>query len=347
MNRQFPALRGFAIFLVVVNHSITLGLQAARQAGFDLGQIEKVILLAVKEVGILAVPIFLFLAGSFFVYAVQGKDLKASYRIVWNSVFHILVPYVIWSAIYYGVVFLLRGEQYSLAGYAKNLLVGYPYNFVPILVFFYLIAPILIRAARQFPGFVIVVFGIIQAINIVVLKPELLSFELPGWVRVLSPPVLALPFAVWGVFYPLGIIYGCHAARITPILKRYAWISLLVTLVLYGLATANLLTAVNAVLAEVFCPLAAILLAPVIPRNRIPAVKFLENLGKRSYGLYLTNLVVINLLLFAVQSWLPFLLGWLSLLSIVLAAITFVLPGWLMSAVERIPGRSVYRAVFG
>ena len=33
MNRQFPALRGVAIFLVVINHSITLGLAAARDAG--------------------------------------------------------------------------------------------------------------------------------------------------------------------------------------------------------------------------------------------------------------------------------------------------------------------------
>jgi peptidoglycan/LPS O-acetylase OafA/YrhL len=55
-------------------------------------------------------------------------------------------------------------------------------------------------------------------------------------------------------------------------------------------------------LAEVFAPLPLMLVLPLIQRKAIPLVSWFETLGKRSYGLYLTNLLVITLLVALVKA---------------------------------------------
>ena len=348
MNRQFPALRGLAIFLVVINHSITLGLAAAREAGLATPQVEKVILLAIKELGIIAVPIFLFLAGSFFVYAAQGKNIRQAYKLVGPGLLHTLTPYLIWSLVYYLVVYLLFGEGYSLLGYAKNLAVGYPFNFVPLLMAFYVIAPLLVWASKRYPWAVIALFFLYQLFLINVLKPGIIfGLQFPSWLDFLALPVLRLPLALWGVFYPMGVIYSLHQSKITPVLKRAWWLFALVSLVLYVFAVLTLASYLEVPLAEVFAPVVAIFLLPVIRRDWLPFARPLEKLGKRSYGLYLMNLIIINLGLAAIGSFLPWLLSVMTVLAILLAAITLLLASGFMSWVERGPGRAFYRYLFG
>ena len=347
MQRQFPALRGLAIFLVVVNHSITLGLAAARDFELVTPLVEKWILIAIKNLGIIAVPIFLFIAGSFFVYAAQGKTVRAGYRQVWAGLIHTIPPYILWSVVFYIVVFLLFNERNDALGYLKNLVVGYPFNFVPLLVAFYLVAPLLVWLAKRFAWLIVLTFLGYQVVLIAVLRPELLPFSLPGWTNLLAPPVLRLPLALWGIFYPLGVVFSLHSAKILPKLKGWWW---LIAVSGFGLLVLAFLSEVNLVdlpLASVFGPMVTILLLPLIKRERIPFVRYLEQLGKRSYGLYLTNLIVITLMLAMVRVSAPWLLSIQSLLAILLAVITLIVPQWLMGWVERVPGKKVSRYVFG
>jgi len=48
-----------------------------------------------------------------------------------------------------------------------------------------------------------------------------------------------------------------------------------------------------------------VMILPVIERNAIPWVNRLESVGKRSYGLYLTNLIVLDLMLFGIGRFIP------------------------------------------
>lgn len=144
MNRQFPALRGFAILLVVINHSIVLSLQAITQHNLPRTPLwELNFLLTIKEMGVVAVPIFLFLAGAFMMYAMKDKKIRQNYRLVLPALKNVVFPYIIWSVVFYIFIYFLRAETFSLPGYLKNLIVGYPFNFVPILVFYIIIAPLL------------------------------------------------------------------------------------------------------------------------------------------------------------------------------------------------------------
>lgn len=348
MNRQFPALRGLAILLVVLNHSITLGLLALRQWGYTPAPVlERYVLVGLKQLGLIAVPTFLFLSGTFAAYAVLGKAWRPAYRTIFASLKHVIWPYLIWSAVYYVMIYFVAGESYSPLGYVKQLLVGYPFNFVPLLVLFYLAAPLLVRAAQRFPGLTLLAILAYQLFLVNVLKPGALGFAFPAWAWYLTPPAVRITLALWAIFFPLGMVYSLHGRKVLPVLQR-AWPLLAVAAVaLFVLAFLEEWSVLSAPLAAVLCPLAVVLLFPLIRRDAIPLVRQLEQLGKRAYGLYLTNLIVLNLALALVHVALPWLFGQLFVLTVLLFAATLSLPQLLIALAERLPNPRAHRYVFG
>jgi peptidoglycan/LPS O-acetylase OafA/YrhL len=349
VNRQFPALRGLAILLVILNHSVTLSLQHAAEFGFQrAGGIERYLLISLKELGVIAVPIFLFLSGTFLVYAAQGKDLKTAYKITISGLRHIVWPYLLWSVVFYIVMFFIKGERSTPLEYMMKLLTGYPYNFVPLLVFFYLLSPLIVWVARRWPWLVAMGFGLYQLFLIVVLQQEALGLALPGWLMYLTPPIVRITFAVWGIFFPLGILYGLYSRAFVAVLQKVWPVLLGITLIFYVVAVLDLTGIVSFPLAEVFLPAAGILLIPLIRRDTIPFAPFLERTGKRSYGLYLTNLTIINLVLFSLRVIFPGLLNIHLLVVPLLFCAALFIPSAIMHATERIPaGRMAFRYVFG
>jgi len=349
VSRHFPALRGVAIILVVINHSITLGLQFARNQGIFVPSWQKYLLIPIKEVGIFAVPLFLFLAASYFVYAAQGKSLKEMFGLIPKNFLYIAVPYLVWSLVFYLVVFLIFGESNSVIGYAKSLLVGYPNNFIPLLIFFTFFAPILIWLSRRLPLLIFGFFIAYQALLVVLLRPDLFGNLLPAWTAVLAPPIIRLPLALWGVFYPLGIIYGLYSDKIKKFLSpKNSAIIFLISLSMFALSASTQLGFANFPLIEIITPLFGLVWLISLKREHIPFVRFFERIGKRSYGLYLTNLIILNILLFLIlRSGLRQFMAFQPLIVLLIASATVLIPLIGMEWVEKNRGRSTYRLLFG
>jgi fucose 4-O-acetylase-like acetyltransferase len=148
---------------------------------------------------------------------------------------HILVPYVIWSAVFYLVVYLLQGEQYTVFEYAKNLAVGYPYHFVPLLVFFYLIAPLIVRGSPS----------LARRAGVRCLSAVLIGSAQAGSCRFagcrLSADVAGIAVQhchLWAV-----LSSGCGLRptleRITALLERVRWPLAALAAAAYGLAVAS------------------------------------------------------------------------------------------------------------
>ena len=97
MNRQYGALSGVAIFLIVLNHAIHFGLQTSPVGPPWLGA-----LIALQALGAFAVPVFLFVSGAFLAYA--AKEFSVTF--IRSSLERILWPYVIWSGIFYTLMYL-------------------------------------------------------------------------------------------------------------------------------------------------------------------------------------------------------------------------------------------------
>jgi peptidoglycan/LPS O-acetylase OafA/YrhL len=348
INRHFAALRGLAIVLVVLDHAIDMSLVEFGRAGLlPPSGFTHWFLVAFRQLGTIAVPLFLFLSGCFMVYAVIGREIPVAYRIVASSLRYIIVPYLVWSLIFYVVAYLLQYERLPLAAYVKGLLVGYPFNFVPILVFFYVLGPLLVLAVRRQPWLVLAAIFGYQLFLLNVNSPGALGVVFPSWTWWLSPPIVRSTLAKWAIYFPLGVVYGLHGKAILEPLRRI-WLPLAATgIVLYGLRVAAIIQDWDARALAVVSPIPLILLCIVIKRERIPLAGRLEQYGRKSYGLYLTNLIVISLLLAGIQVVTPWLLPHLIVVIPVLFVVTLNVPFWVMTLAESPPARLIQRFVFG
>jgi peptidoglycan/LPS O-acetylase OafA/YrhL len=347
LKRQFPALSGLAILLVVLNHAIALSLGAAKQYGQPppTGW-ERVLLTGLKSLGLVAVPAFLFFSGAFMVYALQGRPLALAYRTVILGLRHIVVPYVIWSVVFYLVVFLLQGERYTILEYAKSLAVGFPYYFIPLLVFFYLLAPLLVRAAARHPWLVVLVCVAYQLFSLAVLRPDL-GFALPDVAYRLTLPVLRYSIAIYGLFFPVGVVCALHSERVTAFLERVRWPLAGLAAAAYGLAVGTELGLVHLPHAALAFPVFMMGLFLVIRRESLPMGTELEWMGRRALGLYLTSLIFPTLALAAVGASAPVLFNQMLVLVSIVTAFTILALRFLVLAVEQLPLPAARRYVLG
>jgi peptidoglycan/LPS O-acetylase OafA/YrhL len=349
VNRSFPALRGLAIVLVVLNHSIHMTSNSVRSQGVAITATwEQVLLFFFSGLGaIYAVPIFLYLSGAFFAYAASQDNLKANYRVVWNNVKHVAIPYLIWSVIFYIEILLLHDKRFTLLEYVKHLLVGYPFNFVPLLIFYYLVSPLIIRAIRYLGWWVIALIGLYQLVLLNLVNPGILGFEFPAWMSIFSPPVLSSTLAEWAIFFPLGLIYVKRITSQTEFVEKTKWIWAGLTVVLYALALLDVLKVVQVPLARYLAAVPFMLLASIFKRNSFPFVKQFEVLGKKAYGLYLMNLLVLDILLYLLESLIPGVMAYYLLLIPVMFVLALVIPLWIINRFERLHHPVFQRYVFG
>lgn len=352
MNRQFVALSGLAMTLIVLNHAVHMSLEFPAELGYTIVDgLPRLLLTLLQSLGVFAVPIFLFISGSFVAYAANAASRSASpisLKFIWSGLRNILWPYLIWSIIFYFVIYLQYGQTFSPFGYIKNLITGYPYHFVPLLILFYIASPVLIPLARRFPVVLLLAIGLFQITLLNIREPGMFYITLPSIAAYLFPPVIGNSAADWAIFFPMGLVFSFHAKSLRPHLLRWRWLFVALTVMLYLLALLDLQGMVNAAWARFLCPLPLMFVIPIISRNAIPAVSRLETIGKRSYGLYLTHLIVIDLLLVLIRFLAPSLLNFQLLLVPLLFAAGLFIPLLLMNGLaQRPPVRKVYRYVFG
>ncbi|MFO7536924.1 MAG: acyltransferase [Chloroflexota bacterium] len=349
MSRQLGAFSGLAMILIVLNHAIHMGLEATTDyGGFTLAAWERTLLSVLQGLGVFAVPIFLFVSGSFVAYAARARRVEGiSYQFIWAGLRHILIPYLIWSLIFYLVVYLLRGEQHTALGYVKNILVGYPYHFIPLLVFFYLLAPILVYLSRRWSWLILLLVGAYQLFLLNARDPAILGVAFPESWQLLVVPVLTKTMADWGIYFPLGLVFSLHMGQIRPYLQRFKWIAAGLTLLFFVLALLDANGMINLAIARFLCPLTFILLIPIIERSTIPLVRHLEKIGKKAYGLYLTHLLILEIVVLLIGTQLPQLLNYPLILYPLLFGLAVLLPLLLMDTIARSPTRPAYRYLFG
>ncbi len=348
MSRQYVALSGLAMVLIVLHHSIDLQVSELLSHGHEIAyQWQNLILVMLHRSGKPAVPLFLFISGSFIAYAARGNPPKLSWHTARSSILRLLWPYLVWSMVFYLLVFVQRGEAQSPLGYVKNLLVGYPFHFIPLLIFYYAISPLLAPLSRRFGLALLLVIGAYQVVLIMIEYPGTLGITLPSWADYLSPPILGGTLALWAIYFPLGMVIGLNLKQVKPVLRRFVWVLAAVTILFYALDVLDTAALADFPAAVHIYPLTLVLMAPLVSRNAIPAVKSFEAVGKNTYGVYLTHLIVIDLALLVIYTFAP----WLLPLPLLTVAIVFVLalgiPMLVMDLMARGRARSVYRYMFG
>ena len=348
MSRQNVALSGIAMLLIVLNHTIHLGIEYATMLGYwqrytPSGYFHWIL----QALGAFAVPIFLYISGSFVAYAATGEPPKLTRKFLQSGLIHILVPYLLWSVIFYLVLYINRGTQFSFIEYLRHLLVGYPFHFVPLLVFFYLISPILVPIAKRFAWILILGFLIYQLFLLNIKYPGTLGFEFPGWANIFVIPILGGTLADWGVCFPIGIVFGLHMQNIRPWLLKLKWVFFSLAIGSFLVALLDAQKIITGPLARFIGPILFLLVIPVIQRNSIPGVRRFEEVGKRSYGVYLTHLIVLDTIYLIISKLLPSAFQYTLILTPIILLIALIFPITVMNYLSKSAFRKYYRYVFG
>lgn len=340
MNRHYSAISGLAIVLIIVNHAVHFGLQMSTLEGPWVAPFT-----VLQAFGTFAVPTFLFVSGAFLAYAAAGLSIA----FLRGSCERILVPYVVWSIAFYALAAAASGDVRSPAAYLKSLLVGFPYHFVPLLTFWYVAAPLLVSVGKKHGIVLVTIVAAFQVLLIAVRHPAVVGLPVaPGWARALAPPVLFTTMADWAVYLPLGFVLSLHGSRAKVRLVRVRPLAVIATLVLFVLGFADVFGLLTAPWARFAVPVPAMLVLPTLDRSSIPFVRSLEYVGRRSYGIYLSHFVLLNLVLLPASG--LRLEGPVTLLAatVVLFVLGLGLPLLLMHVLTRAStGRRVFRPLFG
>lgn len=344
------------MMLVVLHHAIDLARLAMSNAGHPpLQGPATYVVTFFYQLGIFAVPLFLFVSGAFMAYAARGNPPTLGWKVVGNGLRRMIWPYVIWSLLFYVLVYFHYDESATLLGYAKHLLTGYPFHFIPLLIFFYVLSPVLVWFSNRFglkgSILLLVLLAVYQVILLNLQVPRTLGVRFPDWLQILYLPVLGGTLAQWAIYFPLGLFYSLHARRINPVLQRGRYLLGALILIFFGIGYLYEMRLVQGPvlpLAIFFASLPLMLSTPLLPRNKIPRVKEFELIGKRSYGLYLMHLIAIDLTLVLLEWLLPGFIGYPLLLMPLLFVVGVGLPMWIMEKAARWKGiRPLYPYIFG
>ena len=353
MRRNVPLLSGLAILGVIFNHANWHVLR-----DFAPGDPTGYPYILTDQIGKFAIVAFLFIAGYFSAYATSGGKKDLSWKVVQARLLGLWWPWLIW-AVFITLAQTFQGRAISLEELLRNLFIQY--YFIPLLMFYYLLAPFVARRARTNARNLLITAAVIQiaGIGLFYLRVYWAGFPsgLASWVDI--GPLQYLRFAF---SFPLGMVAGMFPKQTKEALERFKptlpWLLALTFLIsalesgwTYHIAAENpALWPIGGdqtrISAAVFS-LVFVICFIVFERIEVPLNNQITKLGTRSYGLYLSHYVILGILGKLFERFLPPILspGWLVFPLLFL--LTTVLAATMMEIVARSPAKPLYKYIFG
>jgi peptidoglycan/LPS O-acetylase OafA/YrhL len=369
MVRRLLYINGLAIIAVVLFHSAGMGFVAmfSWYHRYGSGQVTPQTwvgtpdyygLRFVEQIIVFAIPAFLFVSG-YSIAVATGKDQKTvSWGLIFSRMRYLVIPYLIWTTV---VLLLNYAETQTLSPIV--ILLAYITGssnevlyFVPLLMQFYLLSPLLVRWARQNWKMLLFVTAILQLFVQLLYYPELLGLNSPLFEMLsrLTPKWFFLSRVFW---FPLGIICGFHPMELRKTFVPFRAVLVVVTglLIPIGMAEWEIfyrhagqewLSHMDTLLDSVFT-ITFILSLLTLEEGSLPWLRQTGQLGSKSYGIYLTHAIFIQYTARLIYHFAPNLLAFPLLLQPIFISVGFGAPLMLMALVDRSPFRQYYRYLYG
>ena len=322
-----------------------------------IGQAALILLRTIDAIAIVAVPIFVLITGYTVTKVISSQvSLLKNYQIVLGRLRNILIPYLIWSAVW--ITFRVwQGEVFSINDLGILFLWGRAaneYYYIPILVQMYLLAPLWLRLVRKFP---VLALGIAIAINLVARIPfylyQLSAVHRVGWLAMFIN-WQAPTYLIW---FTCGLIFGFHLDSI------YAWIQSHRTLLFEATSLALVLVVIevswfsdrlgkpwvysNSMLSsQIFSILLAACLVS-LNLGKLPYQKALMRFGTQSLGIYLMHSFVLAITAKGVFHVFPALLSQPFIFYVVLVLLGVGVPLAIMKLADISPMKRFSYVFFG
>jgi len=366
MVRRFLYLNGLAITCVVLFHAAGMGFVAmfswAHQyggvPGEQVGSFTYFMLRFVEQIVIFSISAFLMVSG-YFIGIATGRDQKTvSWRIVLSRVIYLAIPYLIWSGVALGLKFF-EGNGVPRDKILIALLTGKTnevYYFIPVLIQFYLISPLLILWARASWKSMLLTMGLIQLV-ISLSQYSLFLGNISGFWNDLvyfTPKWLFISRILW---FPLGIILANKPVEFKRAFYPIRWWLLGIAIVLIPLgmveweyfvrASGEQWLSTRETLLDNIYGLCLIFGILAFEKGKFPLFDSFSKLGTKSFGIYLTHVLVIEYIARIIYRFWPSILANQTILQPLLIITGLGLPLLLMWIVNHTPLRRFSTYLFG
>lgn len=325
----------------------------------QVGTVSYFVFRAIEQLIVFCIPAFLFVSGFFMAFATARNQKTVGWRLVGIRVRDLIIPYALWTLLIWLLFFLearfLGGDSFTLREYMHMFLTGGTdpaYYYVPLLIQFLLLSPLLVYWAKVHPISLVIVTAVMQLLMQVLYYPSLLGIG-NGSIGY-APKWLFLARILW---FPLGIVVSLHVKSIQAWLVRHKRELLISALVLYvlGIMEWEVMQSISGqpglqhqeTILDTIFSLAVIFAFLGYYQTKLPYAHLLDDLGSKSFGIYLTHTIAMTYTARIVATQWPGLLAYQLLFFGLMVVVGLTTPLLLMAVVNRSPLRPYYKYIFG
>jgi surface polysaccharide O-acyltransferase-like enzyme len=325
----------------------------------QVGSLSFTILAALDQVAIFGVPVFLFVSGYFIAIATGPNRKTVGWNTVLNRLKTLIIPYLIWSAFILAFN-MFNGKDYNLVSLLWAFEGGKaaaPLYYVPMLVQFYVFAPLIVPLVKRWwiPSLLVSVVFMVIAVYFPYMA--FLHREVPRellGLRYVAVNWRSMEFSFW---FALGTGAGFHVEAFKQFLAKYRKLFVAGVLVMLPVAMVEWellrrsyghewISTQDTVTSKIFV-LLLLLTYLAFDQVKFPFSRQLDELGKRSFGIYLVHYPVQEVAARGVAVLFPAFLGYYFLFQFYLVLAGLFVPITLMWVTQHTPARRIYHYLFG
>lgn len=368
MTRKLLFLNGIAIIFAVYHHSIYWAVTAINNWGhrfissatpelLSIPNVFSLFLRITDQIAGSAVPTFLFVSGFLYSFSLDRQTIRQSYRFIQKRILYLLFPYIIWSTI--TVVFrVIEGRSYTIVELIRVYLLGEadgPFYYVPLIIQLIIFSPILFKVIKKYPVGMLAIAFVIQALS-----------SIPWYFKVLEiTPLQSLNFlSVFKssyllshlVWFLIGMVFFIYRQKIIVFLKKHHLVFLFLIAFTFFVGQLEIQHLMNvsgnswinsqaSIVTRFFYSL--LIFAFAVFWENSASVSRIEFIGARSYGIYLSHILTIEICARLFYHLLPFILGQTMVFLGILMFLGVGIPLLIMYVFRITPLKTVYSYLWG
>jgi hypothetical protein len=279
----------------------------------------------------------------------KGEKSNLTWGMVIPRVKILLIPFLLWTGLRFVMWRRLPDNLDEVLS---------PYAFVPLLIQFYLVSPLLIPVAKNRWKLFLILAAIIHLGVQAVRYLNGLGVTFPGQAQILSLTPWWFILGQQPLWFPLGLVASLHLPEFKAWLDRYPRVFLIGTIV-FGVMSILEFQLVEYLNGEqmlefsfggftrTFFIFFFLIWFMTLDERRIPFSKTLSTIAPRSLGIYLANIPAIYVTALLMYQFTPLLLGSQFFYIGILFLVGLLIPLLVMEVTRRTPARRVYRYIFG
>lgn len=368
ITKKLLSLNGLSILSVVLYHAVgwafialfwwTDQYRPVAVPNFDqLGSSYYYVLRFIEQVIIFAIAAFLFVSGYFIGFSTGKNDLTPKWKTIFSRIKLLVIPFLIWSVIMIGFKFI-EGERPGFLEILGMIILGKSteaFYFIPLLVQFYLLAPLITYAAKKKPAILLGISAFFLLLVRFGNEMLILNWQIPGReiIRFFLPAWFFPGNLFW---FALGVVVAFNFKNFTRIFTPLRWVFLVLAILLIPVGIWEWETLLihsgkewippRETILDVIYGFSVLIVFLTFKIKKIAGNQSLNNLGTLSFGIYLAHSAVLTVVAKLVYRFFPALLGNPLYLPLLIVCGLF-LPIILIMIVKKSPFNRWYGYLFG